>query len=130
MLDTLYNSTHVIQDVALEPLTEHKAYQRNTFGRYANLSGGPGYLVREYVIDGGAMIPEHHHENSSEYWMIVRGTAQLTIGEQQQLLQANEAAFIPVCTPHKIHNPGLQPFRAIVVQCGCYLGTDDVIIDE
>jgi mannose-1-phosphate guanylyltransferase/mannose-6-phosphate isomerase len=66
------------------------------------------------------------HQHRSEHWVVVRGTAEVTRGEDVFLLQPNESTYIPAGTVHRLHNPGEEDLHIIEVQCGDYLGEDDI----
>jgi mannose-6-phosphate isomerase-like protein (cupin superfamily) len=66
------------------------------------------------------------HQSRSEHWVIVKGEATVTIGEREIHLGENEDALIPCRTKHRVANPGTGPLIFIEVQCGAYLGEDDI----
>jgi mannose-6-phosphate isomerase-like protein (cupin superfamily) len=67
----------------------------------------------------------HHHR--SEHWVVVTGTARVTLGDRDVVLGTGEAAFIPVGTAHRLENQGLLPLQIVEVQNGEYLGEDDIV---
>jgi mannose-6-phosphate isomerase-like protein (cupin superfamily) len=67
----------------------------------------------------------HHHR--AEHWIVVRGTAEVTRGEDCFLVSENESAFIPLGIRHRLANPGMLPLEMIEVQSGAYLGEDDIV---
>ncbi len=67
------------------------------------------------------------HHRRAEHWVVVKGTARVTRGEDVFLLEENESTFIPIETKHRIENPGTQPLHIIEVQSGEYLGEDDIV---
>ena len=67
----------------------------------------------------------HHHR--AEHWIIVSGTAQVEINDQEQLLTENESVYIPLGATHRLTNPGKIPLELIEVQSGSYLGEDDIV---
>ena len=67
----------------------------------------------------------HHHR--SEHWIVVRGTAKVEIDGEITLLNENESTYIPVCSKHRLMNPGKLPLALIEVQSGPYLGEDDIV---
>ena len=67
----------------------------------------------------------HHHR--AEHWIIVTGTAMVTVGDRRFLLSENESTYIPVGTIHRLENPGTIPLELIEVQSGSYLGEDDIV---
>jgi mannose-1-phosphate guanylyltransferase/mannose-6-phosphate isomerase len=67
------------------------------------------------------------HRHRAEHWVVVKGQARITRGEEVFLLSENESTFIPVGTVHRIENPGSEPLQIIEVQSGSYLGEDDIV---
>jgi mannose-6-phosphate isomerase-like protein (cupin superfamily) len=67
----------------------------------------------------------HHHR--SEHWVVVAGVARVTCGEQVFDLTANQSTYIPAQTRHRLENPGVAPLQMIEVQCGDYVGEDDIV---
>jgi mannose-1-phosphate guanylyltransferase/mannose-6-phosphate isomerase len=67
----------------------------------------------------------HHHR--SEHWVVVRGTALVTIGSVESLIRENESAYITATQWHRLENPGKVPLEMIEVQIGSYLGEDDIV---
>ena len=67
----------------------------------------------------------HHHR--AEHWIIVSGTAKVTIDEKTSLLTENQSEYIPVGAVHALENPGILPLEMIEVQSGSYLGEDDIV---
>jgi len=67
----------------------------------------------------------HHHR--AEHWIVVRGTARVTRGEDVVMLTENESTFIPLGVKHRLENPGRIPLELIEVQSGTYLGEDDIV---
>jgi mannose-1-phosphate guanylyltransferase/mannose-6-phosphate isomerase len=78
------------------------------------------------VKPGGRLsLQKHHHR--AEHWVVVRGTAEVTVGDTVTLLHENEAAYIPMGSIHRLTNPGRIPLELIEVQVGSYTGEDDII---
>jgi mannose-1-phosphate guanylyltransferase/mannose-6-phosphate isomerase len=67
------------------------------------------------------------HYHRSEHWVVVKGTAEVTIGDKVSLLQENQSTYIPAGTTHRLANPGKVPLELVEVQCGPYLGEDDIV---
>ena len=67
----------------------------------------------------------HHHR--AEHWIVVKGTARVTRGEDVFILSENESTYIPLGTKHRLENPGAIPLEIIEVQSGSYLGEDDIV---
>ncbi|MBV9469923.1 MAG: cupin domain-containing protein, partial [Abitibacteriaceae bacterium] len=66
----------------------------------------------------------------SEHWVVVSGTAEVTIGDKVHLVAENESVYVPLGTSHRLHNPGRIPLHPIEVQSGPYLGEDDIVRAE
>ena len=79
----------------------------------------------------GARLSLQKHHHRSEHWIVVSGSAEVTVEDSVKLLQENESAYIPAGTIHRLANPGREPLHLIEVQCGKYLGEDDIVrIDD
>lgn len=74
---------------------------------------------------GRLSLQKHHHRN--EHWIVVSGSAIVTIGEKSSFLKANESTYIPMGCVHRLENPGILPLVLIEVQMGEYLGEDDIV---
>jgi mannose-6-phosphate isomerase-like protein (cupin superfamily) len=78
------------------------------------------------VVKPGQVLSLQRHQRRSEHWTVIRGTAKVRVGDEEQLLQANESAWIPVQTLHRLENPGTADLHLIEVQTGDYFGEDDI----
>ena len=96
------------------------------WGAYDVLDEGPDYKVKRIEVKPGHRLSLQMHQSRSEHWVIVTGEAIATIGENEIPLRVNEVALIPVRTKHRVANPGTVPLVFIEVQCGEYLGEDDI----
>lgn len=83
-------------------------------------------VKRIHVHPGGALSLQSHHHRS-EHWIVVQGTAKVTVNDTVQLLSENESVYIPLGAVHRMENPGKVPMVLIEVQTGSYLGEDDII---
>lgn len=108
-----------------EGRTHRKVYR--PWGNYERLDAGERFQVKRLTIKPGASISLQLHHHRAEHWVVVRGTAKVTRGEEQFLLTENESTFIPLGTRHRLENPGHVPLEVIEVQSGTYLGEDDII---
>ena len=84
------------------------------------------YGVTSCDIEDPALSLQLHHRRS-EHWVVVRGVARVTNGEREFDVHPNESTYIPVETRHRLENPGSEPLVIIEVQCGDYLGEDDIV---
>jgi len=97
------------------------------WGTYENIDSGPSYQVKHIMVKPGHKLSLQMHHHRAEHWIVVEGAAQVTCGDRQFLLQANESTFIPQGSRHRLENPGKTPLRLIEVQSGAYLGEDDIV---
>lgn len=96
------------------------------WGSYESVAVGPGFQVKHIVVDPGEKLSLQKHQHRSEHWVVVRGSAEVTVGDQISMLQENQSAYIPAGTRHRLANPGKVPLELVEVQCGAYLGEDDI----
>src|SRR3977135_2633389 len=96
------------------------------WGMYEVLAEGEGYKVKRIEVRPGHRLSLQMHQRRSEHWVVVAGEALVTIGDREVRLHANEEAIIPLRTKHRIANPGITALVFIEVQCGGYLGEDDI----
>jgi mannose-6-phosphate isomerase len=92
-----------------------------------DLAEGTRFPVRSLRLAPGQTTSLQSHLHRSGHWVVVEGTAEITIGVRALLVGEGEAVHIPLGQPHRIENPGRLPVTLIAVQTGCYLGEDDVI---
>ena len=97
------------------------------WGNYQSLDNGDRDQVERIVVKKGGRLSLQYHNHRSEHWVVVRGTAKVTLGDQVKMLQENKSTYIPAGTPHRLENPGKIDLELIEVQTGSYLGEDDII---
>lgn len=97
------------------------------WGSYTILEEGPRFKVKRLTVYPGAALSLQLHKCRSEHWVVVAGAALVRIGEQDITLAANQSAYIPAGTQHRLTNPGNEPLEVIEVQTGSYLGEDDIV---
>jgi mannose-1-phosphate guanylyltransferase / mannose-6-phosphate isomerase len=97
------------------------------WGNYQALDSGDRYQVKRIVVKKGGRLSLQYHNHRAEHWVVVRGTAKVTIGDQVKTLHENESVYIPIGTPHRLENPGKIDLELIEVQTGSYLGEDDIV---
>jgi len=97
------------------------------WGSYETISDGLRFQVKHIVVDPGETLSLQMHYHRSEHWVVVRGSAEVTVGDEVRILQENESTYIPVGTKHRLANPGKVPLELVEVQCGAYLGEDDIV---
>jgi mannose-1-phosphate guanylyltransferase / mannose-6-phosphate isomerase len=97
------------------------------WGSYDGIESGERFQVKRIVVDPGAALSLQMHYHRAEHWIVVRGTAKVTRGEETFLLTENQSTYIPPGTRHRLENPGKLPLELIEVQSGGYLGEDDIV---
>ena len=97
------------------------------WGSYERMDCGERFQTKRLIVNPGASLSLQMHHHRSEHWIVVKGTAEVTIGNETRLLQENESTYIPAGTIHRLANPGRLPLHLIEVQCGPYLGEDDIV---
>lgn len=97
------------------------------WGWYQVVDRGERFQVKRLTVKPGASLSLQYHRHRAEHWVVVRGTAQVTRGDEVFLLQANQTTFIPPETPHRLQNPGPELLEVVEVQMGSYLGEDDIV---
>jgi mannose-1-phosphate guanylyltransferase/mannose-6-phosphate isomerase len=88
---------------------------------------GPRCQVKRIMVKPKASLSLQMHHHRAEHWIVVSGTAEVTVGEQVVLLSENQSTYIPLGTVHRLVNPGAIPLEIIEVQSGSYLGEDDIV---
>lgn len=97
------------------------------WGTYTILEEAPGFKIKRIEVKPGASISLQMHHHRSEHWVVVSGAARITNGDSEIVIQANESTYIPAGQKHRLENPGTTPCVMIEVQCGSYLGEDDIV---
>ena len=106
--------------------THHKRVHR-PWGYYESIDMGQRFQVKRIVVIPGGVLSLQKHRHRSEHWVVVHGTAEVTLGEQVRAVHENESIYIPIGATHRMENPGKIPLELIEVQTGSYLGEDDII---
>lgn len=96
------------------------------WGWYETLSIAHRFQVKQIMVKPGGLLSLQSHHHRSEHWVVVEGTAEVTIGTDTRLVTENESVYIPLGTRHRLSNPGKLPMYLIEVQTGSYLGEDDI----
>ena len=96
------------------------------WGYYQGVDAGPRYQVKRIVVKPNAKLSLQWHFHRAEHWVVVRGTAEVTIGSEVRMVHENESTYVPIGSVHRLANPGKIPLELIEVQVGSYLGEDDI----
>lgn len=97
------------------------------WGWFETLSLGQRFQVKRIMVHPGAALSLQSHVHRSEHWIVVAGTARVTVGETVTLVTENQSVYIPVGSKHRMENPGKVDLHLIEVQTGTYLGEDDIV---
>jgi len=106
--------------------TEHKRIYR-PWGYFQGVDLGNRYQVKRIVVNPTGTLSLQKHFHRAEHWVVVRGTAQITVEAEIRMIHENESMYIPIGSVHRLHNPGRIPLELIEVQVGSYLGDDDIV---
>ncbi|WP_322107281.1 mannose-1-phosphate guanylyltransferase/mannose-6-phosphate isomerase [Paraburkholderia sp. J41] len=109
-----------------EIASQHRRVER-PWGWYDSVDHGERFQVKRIVVKPGGCLSLQMHHHRAEHWIVVRGTARVTRGEEVLLLSENESTYIPLGMKHRLENPGKTALELIEVQSGCYLGEDDIV---
>ena len=97
------------------------------WGWYESIALGPRFQVKRIVVNPGAALSLQSHNHRSEHWIVVEGTAKVTINDDIQMITENQSVYIPIGAIHRLENPGKLTLTLIEVQTGSYFGEDDII---
>ncbi len=97
------------------------------WGWYQRIDLGPRFQVKRIRVKPGGCLSLQKHFHRAEHWVVVRGTAEVTVEDRIVLLHENEAAYIPIGASHRLGNPGRNDLELIEVQVGSYTGEDDIL---
>jgi mannose-1-phosphate guanylyltransferase/mannose-1-phosphate guanylyltransferase/mannose-6-phosphate isomerase len=127
--DNAQEIKRVIEHFDHHSRTEHLQHLRvyQPWGWYEGLNADTRFQVKHIMVKPGEKLSLQMHHHRSEHWVVVRGTAQVTVDGEDTLLTENQSTFIPLGHTHKLENPGKIDLHLIEVQSGTYLGEDDIV---
>ena len=108
----------------------HRREHRRPWGTFEALASGQassGYKIKRIMVKPGESLSLQLHHQRQEHWVVVEGRAEVTVGDEVSTLGPGESTHIPVGVRHRLHNPGTEPLVIVEVQCGTYLGEDDIV---
>jgi mannose-1-phosphate guanylyltransferase/mannose-6-phosphate isomerase len=115
-----------LKTVAPQVTEDHLKVHR-PWGSYQSVDNGDRHQVKRIVVKPGGRLSLQKHHHRSEHWIVVRGTARVTVNELVKIVHENESIYIPIGSVHRLENPGKILLELIEVQTGSYLGEDDII---
>jgi len=116
----------ILKERKRKEVVEHMTTYR-PWGSYTILEEGPRYKIKRIVVKPGHKLSHQLHYHRSEHWIIVKGTAKVTLGGKSSLVHENESTYVPKSTEHRLENPGKVSLEMIEVQNGEYVGEDDIV---
>lgn len=119
----------VVEELRAAQVPQADDYPRfhRPWGWYETLCIDDRFQVKRIMVKQGGVLSLQSHHHRSEHWIVVAGTAEVTIGEETKLVTENQSVYIPLGTVHRMANPGRVPMYLIEVQTGTYLGEDDIV---
>ena len=102
-------------------------FDRRPWGTFTVLDQGDGFKVKRIEVLPGRRLSYQKHAQRAEHWVVVQGTARITLDERELLVTPGQAVDIAIGMAHRVENPGKEPLIFIEVQRGDYLGEDDIV---
>ncbi|GAA4649085.1 mannose-1-phosphate guanyltransferase [Kistimonas scapharcae] len=127
--DRVQDVKKIVERIKAEGRTEAKLHRKvyRPWGSYDSIDAGERYQVKRITVKPGAQLSLQKHYHRAEHWIVVKGTALVTNGDQEILLTENQSTYIPIGVVHRLENPGKFDLELIEVQSGGYLGEDDIV---
>ncbi|BCM92299.1 mannose-1-phosphate guanylyltransferase 1 [Abditibacteriota bacterium] len=119
----------VVDELKKQGRAEHEVHKKvyRPWGWYEGVERGDRFQVKQLMVKPGQKSSMQVHHHRSEHWIIVKGTAMVTLDGEDKLLTEDESIYIPLGVPHRIYNPGRIPMHFVEVQSGSYLEEDDIV---
>ncbi len=119
----------IVERLRREGRTEARSHRKvyRPWGAYDSIDAAERFQVKHITVKPGAALSLQMHHHRAEHWVVVRGTARVTRGDESFLLSENQSTYIPLGVTHRLENPGKLPLELIEVQSGAYLGEDDIV---
>lgn len=127
--DSVQDVKKIVEHIKSEGRHEHETHREvyRPWGKYDSVDSGERYEVKRISVKPGEAISMQMHHHRAEHWIVVAGTANITVNGKRQLLTENQSIYIPVGSIHCLENPGKIPLDIIEVRSGSYLGEDDIV---
>ena len=128
-MDRAQEVSQVVSELKRQGRPQAEDYPRfhRPWGWYETLGLGDRFQVKRIMVKPGGILSLQSHVHRAEHWVVVAGTARVTVGEEVQLLSENQSVYVPLGAVHRMENPGKVPMYLIEVQTGSYLGEDDIV---
>ena len=127
--DRVQEVKKVVERIEADGRHEHLNHREvyRPWGCYDSIDNGDRFQVKRITVKPGAKLSVQMHHHRAEHWVVVRGTARVTNGEESFLVTENQSTYIPIGRVHALENPGSIPLELVEVQSGSYLGEDDIV---
>lgn len=127
--DRVQDVKKIVERLKGEGRSEARSHLRvcRPWGSYETIDLSDRFQVKRIIVNPGAALSLQKHFHRAEHWVIVKGTASITVGEKEVVLREDQSTYIPIGTLHRLENPGKIPLELIEVQTGSYLGEDDIV---
>ena len=118
----------IVKRLQLEKREEIRLHKKvfRPWGSYECVDCGERFQAKRIMVNPGATLSLQRHFHRAEHWVVVKGTAHITNGDQTIILTENQSTYIPIGTKHRLENPGTIPLEIVEIQTGSYLGEDDI----
>jgi len=127
--DNVQDVKAIVDELKIQNRPESELHRKvyRPWGYYDLVDNGERHNTKRIVVNPGAKLSVQKHHHRAEHWVVVKGTAVVSKGDEQILLTENESTYIPLGVVHSLENPGVIPLEMIEVQSGSYLGEDDIV---
>ncbi|MCW8865248.1 MAG: mannose-1-phosphate guanylyltransferase/mannose-6-phosphate isomerase [Colwellia sp.] len=127
--DKVQNVKEIVNELKAQQRSEAKLHREvyRPWGKYDSVDNGERFQVKRITVNPGAKLSVQMHHHRAEHWIVVSGTAKVTLDGETILLSENQSSYIPIGVVHALENPGKLPLEMIEVQSGSYLGEDDIV---
>ena len=127
--DAAQDVKSIVERINTAGRDEHLVHRQvhRPWGTYEGIDNGERYQVKRITVNPGAALSLQMHHHRAEHWIVVKGTAKVTRGDEEILVSENQSTYIPLGTTHRLENPGSILLEMIEVQSGSYLGEDDIV---
>ncbi len=119
----------IVEKLRIDKRSEFKTHRKvhRPWGHYEGVDAGERFQVKRLSVNPGAALSLQMHHHRAEHWVVVKGTARVTRGDEVFILKENQSTYIPIGMRHRLENPGDIPLEIIEIQSGSYLGEDDIV---
>ena len=123
----MYDGAGEVEDSAHARRESLADARRKSAFEHQRIDIGERFQVKRIMVTPGGRLSLQKHFHRAEHWVVVKGTAEVTLNDSVVLVHENEAIYLPIGSMHRLTNPGKIPLELIEVQVGSYTGEDDII---